>query len=460
MANELQKVDDHGKCTRSALIFSKTDFLNEVFEILFGYCRDKIRILEVYDCLQIYKIFESRMPVIFINNRNPQEIIKHVIQNNEVIDDKIPDDYNDYKCAFLIEAFEGYEKQGYLFPMEEFLSEGYDVSENLFIYKNHMYFIYGKNKNNKDGVKAALIPYPFGFGATILYLPLLQYFLKNTEDSMDIIHVNYKSYEILSRFIKDCNHIMYSCNKSMKDFFICEYGREGKYVRTYNAMKVFRNNPKSLLNMKHVVDVLFDLYSIRKTMDELLAESKIDLSLTPEKVLKKIDKLRRKYKWVIGLQSCTDTIIIKNWPEEHAVNFIKKCHENNIGVINLAPTPYKLHNTIDFSSYKIYQLFGAIKKIDMVIGIDSCFGHVASFLGIPSLTIWGHSSPISFNGCNSSYRAIRMNYSISDRNGNIKRIDSDIVFSSMLDILNGKIELKKDCISYEDTLNGCYVKWL
>ena len=67
----------------------------------------------------------------------------------------------------------------------------------------------------------------------------------------------------------------------------------------------------------------------------------------------------------------------RSWLRDFAHDFITRCHDNGIGVVNLAPIPgINTNNLLDFRQFKVAELFTFISRFDLTISIDSrCFRH-------------------------------------------------------------------------------------
>lgn len=97
-----------------------------------------------------------------------------------------------------------------------------------------------------------------------------------------------------------------------------------------------------------------------------------------------------------------------------------------------------------------------ISKIDCMIGIDSCCGHIAALFNIPSITLWNDQTPSEFVSemIKISFRPLRKNYSIVPKNGDISSIDYYLVYEIMIKIMEKEILFDESVISISDTLDN------
>ena len=102
----------------------------------------------------------------------------------------------------------------------------------------------------------------------------------------------------------------------------------------------------------------------------------------------------------------------RSWLRDFAHDFITRCHDNGIGVVNLAPIPgINTNNLLDFRQFTVAEHFTFISRFDLTISIDSCCSHIAGALGIPNIVILGKAlsassqRPMSMNICLNSKTA-------------------------------------------------------
>jgi hypothetical protein len=152
-------------------------------------------------------------------------------------------------------------------------------------------------------------------------------------------------------------------------------------------------------------------------------------------------------KWMIGN---------RKWDIDNVLNFINKCDENNIKVLILNPSsPYDdLLLNLSLKPMSVPAYVYTISKLNLIVGIDSSGGHIASFYNIPSITLWGSTTPIIYYESYNGYRPLRKNFSIVASNKNVSSINYEVVFDITKKILDNTLLLSDDIISYEDSVQG------
>lgn len=197
-------------------------------------------------------------------------------------------------------------------------------------------------------------------------------------------------------------------------------------------------------------------------------KDKILKSVTSEEK-KYIDQLVKNKKNNIGLQYFTGCFEEEHnkwsffgdrkWDEQNVKNFIKKCTENDMNLIILNSETYAsplqefCTRPLSIAGYALL-----ISKMDLVIGVDSSAGHIASFYNIPSITLWGKGSPLVLNYHKDKptyigYRVLRKNYSIITKNQELSSIDFNMVFSLVKNFTENKLLFNDKIITYQDSIN-------
>lgn len=189
------------------------------------------------------------------------------------------------------------------------------------------------------------------------------------------------------------------------------------------------------------------------------------MHLISEERKKQIDDMFDKNKQYIAFQFFTGELIhdkkyigreTRCWNEENTYTFYKKCVENNINVVIMSPHCYReMKSSIEIGKLSIFEYIYTVSKFDLIVGIDSSAGHIASFWNIPTLTIWGEQTPLVCEGNNIGFRVLRNNYGIVPKNRDINSVKPEVVFKTMKKILLNEIELDSNhLITYEDSVNG------
>ncbi|EGL19408.1 MULTISPECIES: hypothetical protein [unclassified Paenibacillus] len=167
---------------------------------------------------------------------------------------------------------------------------------------------------------------------------------------------------------------------------------------------------------------------------------------------------------VVGIQFHTGDAK-RSWPEARAGRFIALCRERGLALVNLTPLPYPAEGCSDWSRLPVERLFAAIGELDAVVGIDSVCGHMAGFLGVAHITLWGRSFPhlqfpFTSDESHVSFRTLRANYSLVPRSADIADIPAELAFARLTDILEGRLPLGKELHTVEDTLEGQGIEWV
>ncbi|MEY9095625.1 glycosyltransferase family 9 protein [Paenibacillus sp. RC84] len=167
---------------------------------------------------------------------------------------------------------------------------------------------------------------------------------------------------------------------------------------------------------------------------------------------------------VVGIQFHTGDAK-RSWPEARAGRFIALCRERGLALVNLTPLPYPAEGCSDWSVLPAERLFAAVGGLDALVGIDSVCGHMAGFLGVPHITLWGRSFPhlqfpFTSDESHVSFRTLRANYSLVPRSADIADIPAELAFARLTDILEGRLPLGKELHTAEDTLEGQGIEWV
>ncbi|NOU63238.1 hypothetical protein GC096_04150 [Paenibacillus sp. LMG 31461] len=463
--NNLKMYRNYLKNRKTLLIVVHDKYIEITFQILTNLCKGRILILEVYNCKEVYEYYKRSTTIHFVNSSSSVSKLSELIitkkyENSDMIDDN----YN-YRFAFLVDASEGYQRFSYLIGQE--LPKDYECSDYAYIGNSKKeYLIFGKNKRNIHSKKVAILTGMIGgYGDIICSLPILQYFIDSIEYPVDVLCSTQSVYDIYSNFIHRAECKLIEINDSIFDFLDLRYNKQGQYIYYYSYYYLFSINNSFTQNNIHFAELIHYTYNLDKSINDILSSYKLAPNHNTDKkyLTNLVDSLKKEYRYVISIQFFTSTEIFKNWPEAYALRFIELCKANGIAIINVAPCMYKYENIIDISLNTFYDIYHVISKVDLHVGIDSSFGHMAAMSMTKSLTIWcGHGPlwyPVNDGVFQLSYRALRLNYSVYDEGENKEKITPEIIYSIMCNILDEKIELKNDFISYDDSVNGvnCYI---
>lgn len=257
-----------------------------------------------------------------------------------------------------------------------------------------------------------------------------------------------------------------------QEFLFHNNGAMFKLSKQRGAYNLIDFNPcfSENINPAHITSLVKSVFDIEPTFNPYTYNSMLKQmlheDLTTEEI-QYIDELTNNKK-LIGLQYFTgkfdeesDIVVAdkrRNWPIEQVERFVELCNQNGIEILALNPNPYSVQletTQLKKVSVQVYAII--VSKLQLMVGIDSSGGHIASFFNVPSITIWGHQSPVDAFGFNISFRALRNNYSIWSKNREISSITAELVFEKVQEFLNGTLELSDDLITYEDSINQKYI---
>ena len=459
------------KNRKSVLLFTELSLCDIVFEKISPVYIRGIRIFKVYDFSELYNYYEDRVQIIYFNDANEIDLVFEYI-NSKNTENNLPDNEKHYEVAFLIDVF--YNNNGVnnniSFEFEKQIPGDYSISEHYYEYivnctTSVEYFIYAKNQKNLYSDETILFPGTFGYGDAICSLPVIQYFIDNNEGKIIFKNRRKNTHKIYETFLSNCKCYYIECPKKLMDVIA---NIEDKIINNKNCYKKIISVTQKFATYfpsgQHILqhwnralngDDNFEI------VEEVLDNYELNKSLSMnDNILELLKNLKNKYDYIIACQFYTDTHILRCWDEKSIISFVNMCNENNIAVISLSKCPFEINDIFDLSDYLIPELFYVINNCDLHVGIDSCFGHIAGVLNKKNLTIWCQHNPMTlYSGeLAVSYRPIRNNFSIYDKNDDAKNLTPEIVFKIAKDILDNKIILKNKFITYKDSENNlnCY----
>lgn len=155
---------------------------------------------------------------------------------------------------------------------------------------------------------------------------------------------------------------------------------------------------------------------------------------------------KKRFRYVIGFQRCSATqpkgIPCKELPPDVAQEFLYLCRKNQVGVINLEPCDsYKEQYDLDVSAMELPQIFPLMTELDLLVGIDSCFGHAAALLDVPSVTAFVTTDEL-YQYMEKYFMPISRNYSLFPVD--YITIKGEKLFQVVWDILTGRRQLCRD----------------
>ena len=199
----------------------------------------------------------------------------------------------------------------------------------------------------------------------------------------------------------------------------------------------------SQLNMQSAYEIFSRLMNIEPNH----ALDTFKYNISDISISKKILKLRKTKRFVIGIQYQSDTVDIngnrvKDWSKENIKLFLEMCKQEQIGVVNLVPiTDKDITWDINADQVSIWNLLEVIAAVDCVVCIDSVCGHIAGLVGTNNLLLW--SSQSYYQPTIYAYRPLRCNYTIYTST-RLSDIPPKLIFDRLKEILIGKLVLQKE----------------
>lgn len=163
-------------------------------------------------------------------------------------------------------------------------------------------------------------------------------------------------------------------------------------------------------------------------------------------------QFRKRFRYIIGFQRCSDSVFdgiqCKKMSIEKTREFLDLCRQHHIGVVNLEPSDkYKDIYDLDISALDLGQIYPVMTELDAFIGVDSCFGHAAALLDVPSVTVFV-SSNVWYQYMGRYYMPISRNYSLFPIDHTT--IKSEKLFQVVWDILTGNKKLSGEFVPYSE----------
>lgn len=237
-----------------------------------------------------------------------------------------------------------------------------------------------------------------------------------------------------------------------------EFINSGKFQKCYNLLF---DDYKMINSFQHYYDFFnSQMFDITVTnpyshMRDILFKF---TTLIKDCEKKSIIKIRNERKIKVGIQFWTDEPgSERNWNCDNVQRLIN-CGSDYFQFYILTPYPKEKYNVggcIDLSHFSLYGMVAAINEMDMVVGIDSCCGHIAAAYNIPTITIWNAQTPIAlpFDYIKLSFRPMRKNISLVPRSKDINDIKGEKVFEIMKMYFDNKILLNSEIISTKEIFN-------
>ena len=337
-----------------------------------------------------------------------------------------------YDFSFLVSQFRKYSFCKLLFLDNNavlFLSdEKMEMSNYAFFSKNNK-FIYGENE-------LCICPF-WGIGDYfLLYSIIKEFFIKSKKEIYIPVINNIQIME--SKIYFPRNKKVYFDNESMFNFVSSK-----NFENVYDIHNIFISKyllEKNANHDIHITSLIKELLQLNQNFDVYKYEEELK-----KYIINSIDNEEKKYiddvvsNNVIGVQffsgifdeenSIWKTDTSRIWDNKNIDEFYDICLQNDLRIVNLVPMPNEHIPSLGNLSTEGY--IYAISKLQLLVGIDSSAGHIASFYNVPSITIF-NDNPFTTKKQKSNYRPLRNNISLYPKDNNIASITYDKVF----DIVN------------------------
>lgn len=280
-----------------------------------------------------------------------------------------------------------------------------------------------------------------GYGDYFIYLPILVYLAKHTEKLICVSDDNSKT-EILRKLLPDIKILQIGCDITTSPVYYEVYKT---LVRTNHIKPEY---PFTALdsNLDYYEQLTYHLLERVEPLSVYSAFVKL-YETFPATITSEIHKLKSKYKYVIGLQRLSSSILVHNkpakeWSIKRAKALIKKCNAYNIAVVNFEKSDYgKLPVNADYGYLDLQTCFDNFRAIDAFIGIDSCFGHIAGICAIPNIILFGSRAEV-FEVKSKYFMPVYKNFSFLSLENQCADLSEKIVLQKLLDMLMHSPETK------------------
>jgi len=309
-----------------------------------------------------------------------------------------------------------------------------------------------------------LLPF-YGLGDHFIFHSLLEEFIaaRNVKTEEVYLVCDRKEHNdiLLNKMFPGQEKLMFDNNEMYK--YCC---RNGKFVNFYSSTNFWFELEQGKKLDKHIIELMKNYLNIESAFQPYLHADKlkniIDSNCNSQEA-EIIDNLD--IDQAIGIQYFTGFYDSNEniWVESRnrSLNYGNICKlisffkQNGHTVLLLNPNPYpESLDAIQLPKLSVFGYVYAIKKLKIMVGIDSSAGHIASFYNIPSLTMWGNNNtPYTFNNFPFSFRALRKNCSIYSETGNVNQIDMELVFKTAIKIIDGSLPLSEEIFEYQNQKN-------
>ena len=304
-------------------------------------------------------------------------------------------------------------------------------------YEYRKFPIYMPRVTSKALVKKKLIiTNSKGYGNSILDMPVLQKFCSISREQgyeLTIWH-SYKESLNLSNLFLSIAHNMLNPYIDSHPIEPLLHTDLSEYSEILNMDSLIIRSSYSKFN-----DVcrFFHIENSSALLDDLQIVYDYPLS---QEVISNIKSVKQKYFACIGVhfQTYDDALCAtkRSWSWCNVESFLKLCHQNDIGVINLAPyAGDPLPWDLDLGTLTLQKIFQVNTLLDAYVGIDSSCAHIAGVMKKPNLVIL--SKPID----HVTQRPLSFNHTLISQEGDLDKIEPEKLLQNLCMLLQHELPL-------------------
>lgn len=397
-------------------------------------------------------------PVRMIRNVKDIKKIATQIQSGKPICSEYTPCIEDFDFAFIIFRLPYFTQQLLLFiehkinnlvPKTYTYKISYHSSENEF----RKFPIYGPSVISSKSKRILIVEKSHGYGDCMLTMPLITGFaaqLKEQGYQVFFWHYYQQSYLLYKTLLSKFRHSICMYSDSVSSLSQLPV-KQDSYYKIFNMDSLIIHS--SFTKIKETAEwISYNSYKNIK-LDHIIAEWKYPK--VEKCIYKRLMEMRSTYRYLIGVQFDTehnqDCTYTRRWHVNHVNAYLDMCKRANIGTINLAPYQTGaqfLKCDLDVSELSIIELLPIVRSLDAVVGIDSCFGHMAGIMKKPNLTLWGKIIH------NKSQRTYSNNYSLIPLDGKTDSLSARLVLQRTKQILFGMLPLssENDCYNFDSNV--------
>ncbi len=333
-----------------------------------------------------------------------------------------------YVCIIAKQSKTGIFKRKWIIQkeLEKHVPIDYVVNSSFLISKHKresdQIFVYAET--NYSGGNALFLTVG-GYGDWFRHSVVLQTFLQSQSEQVEVYHANKYSLKVSKLLLYKYK------NKLIPQRFKYRLFKINHYRKVYNLSEISYVASTRLYNLSKYLNGMFIPYPDRNNID-------FNSKYQNHRLLNKIRDLKAKYSYIIGIQFYTNHISPndRNYSMAYAETFIKLCNQN-ICVLNLAPIPYKMktsNNFLDISKISLLFMPAIVKELNCIVGIDSCFVHLAGLMQVPSIVLFNKVYAYSLS-------VIRNNYNLISKSGTNQSLLPCLVYERMIQLMDHKLKV-------------------